>query len=367
MEFLAYSDIHHDEYRNGIVLEDTIAIEDAITEYALSSGIETVLFAGDWFRATNPTQRVIKEAEASWVRRSREGITTIVIPGNHDRWTRSETSGHAFLGAKIFNEDLKNVEVYDESELHMFFDVHFLLIPAGWQHKDLSWIEGRTKNAPLVVVIHGMIGGSILASGMTSPGMDSTLINELKPNLVLAGDNHTPQDLSMFNCPAGYLGAPLQHNWGDRNQDRGFWHITVDSQQILRRFVSSYSPRFVRENIPANTEIEAMCTSTTLLQDKLDGRPGIVELTLIGKNVDNLNKDMIEENLRLNFDMRKLKIAINQSYQQIEVVAGISEASQPEDKWSMYVASGKAPSIENMDLTMLSEMGKWAIQEAKKL
>ncbi|KKM80376.1 hypothetical protein LCGC14_1340410, partial [marine sediment metagenome] len=320
----------------------------------------------DWYRATNPKQHVIKQAEAAWKYRSDQGIITIAVVGNHDRETRSEISRHSFAAVKVFTEDLKNVEVYDEISLWSDPKIEFLLIPAGWQHQDLSqWT--RHNGIPLVVVIHGMIGGSILASGITSPGMDSTLINELKPNLVLAGDNHTPQDLSMFNCPAGYLGAPLQHNWGDRNQDRGFWHITVDSQQILRRFVSSYSPRFVRENIPANTEIEAMCTSTTLIQDKLDGRPGIVELTLIGKNVDNLNKDMIEENLRLNFDMRKLKIAINQSYQQIEVVAGISEASQPEDKWSMYVASGKAPSIENMDLTMLSEMGKWAIQEAKKL
>jgi DNA repair exonuclease SbcCD nuclease subunit len=367
MEFLAYSDIHHDDYKNGITLEDTIAIEDAITDYALNHGIKNVIFAGDWFRATNPTQRVIKEAEASWVRRSREGITTIVVVGNHDRFTKSETSGHAFQAARIFNQDLANVVIYDEIDRCKFEElgIIFLFVPAGWQDKLLPKYEHEGKM--LIIILHGMIGGSMLASGISSPGISAESINNLNPSLVLAGDNHTPQNLPMFNCPAGYLGAPLQHGWGDRDQERGFWHLTIDNGTVLRRFSPTFSPRFVRANIPANNEIEAICTSADLLREKLDGRPGIVELTLIGSNVDNLNRNMIEENLRMNFDLREFKLAINQSYQKIEIVAGISEIDQPEDKWLVYVASGEAPSIEDMNLVMLSEMGKWAINEAKKI
>ncbi|KKM04803.1 hypothetical protein LCGC14_1760500, partial [marine sediment metagenome] len=45
MDFLAYSDIHHDEYKNGITLEDTIAIEDAITQYAVDHNIRHIIFA----------------------------------------------------------------------------------------------------------------------------------------------------------------------------------------------------------------------------------------------------------------------------------------------------------------------------------
>ena len=58
---------------------------------------------------------------------------------------------------------------------------------------------------------------------------------------------------------------------------------------------------------------------------------------------------------------------VDKTFERIEVVQGISEAKTPEDKWNMFVADGKAAGIEEMDPKLLSEIGTWAIQEAKKL
>lgn len=367
MESLAYSDIHHDDYKNGITLEDTISIEDEITQYAVDHDITDVFFMGDWFRATNPLQLVIKEAEASWVRRSRAGVTTTVLVGNHDRFTKSENSKHAFYTMPIFRLDLACVRIYDKISLISYPDVDLLLFPAGWQNKLTSSEIRRSSNRPLIVMLHAMINGSTLASGINSQGMDPQIIKNYNPDLVLAGDNHTPQRLSMFDCEAYYLGAPLQHTWGDKGQERGFYHIKIDGKKIEYNKIVTRSPKFVRANIFAENEVSFICDITNLLHKELNDCPGIVDLTLTGNNVGIINKQIIEDSIKQNFNIRKLKIGINHQIVRPEVVAGISKISLPEDKWSAYITSGNATNIKDMNTQMLLEMGKWALQEARKL
>ena len=113
LEFIAYSDIHHDDYKNGVTLQDAIDVENAITSYAVTNGIKNIFFLGDWYRATNPLQKVIKEAENTWKVRSDSGIITHVLPGNHDRYTKSPNSEHAFAAVNIFSSDWKNILVYE--------------------------------------------------------------------------------------------------------------------------------------------------------------------------------------------------------------------------------------------------------------
>jgi len=365
MEFLAYSDIHHDDYKNGITLEDTIAIEDKITQYAVDLGIKFVLFAGDWFRATNPTQLVIKEAEASWVRRSKVGVTTIVVPGNHDRFTKSENSKHAFYSMRVFERDLENIWVKDHICVWTLMGVEFISIPAGWQNRPLP---KRITNDPLVVVLHAMIHGSKLASGINATGMDPQIIKDLNPILVLAGDNHTPQNLSMFMHPSRYLGAPIQHTWGDKDQDRGFWHVMINNGVNVKCiYCDTHTPKFVRANVFADNEVSFICSITDLLNKKLNGCPGIIDITLTGNNVGLINRQVIEDSIKSNFNIRRLKLNINHQIIRPELVAGLSQLKSPEDKWSAYVTSDNAVNTKEMNIPMLLEMGKWALQEARKI
>lgn len=359
MEFLVYSDIHHDDYNNGITLEDTINIENEITQYAIENNIKYILFAGDWYRSTNPKQYVIKAAESTWKFRSDAGIYTIVLVGNHDRETKSETSRHAFAAANIFTHDLEHVLVYDSIVLSTIQNIDFLFIPAGWQHKDLP-----LNNRSPVVIMHGMINGSMRANGSLSGGIDASAINALNPILVLAGDNHTPQKLPMFNCEALYLGAPLQHNWGDRNQDRGFWHIKIDKLVFVQQIITN-APKFIREIVQGNNEVEIICNITSLLSSKLKGCPGIIDITLIGKNVSSLNLKLISESIKLNFNCRNIKFNINQAYNKLDIVNKISNISKPEDKWDTYITSGNIPGIDTMDVSLLSKIGKQALSEAR--
>lgn len=370
MEFLAYGDIHHDNYTNGVVEQDVIDVEDQITQYAVDNGINKVFFLGDWYRATNPTRDVIASAEFTWKKRSDCEIETIVLVGNHDRWTKSAISGHAFISANMFQNDLKHVKVIDEASEINIDGVNFFCIPAGHENTEEVINYNSNSNIPLVVLFHGLISGSALANGgSVSGGINPGTLRKLKADLFLGGDNHTHQRLDdILGAPSMYLGAPLCHNWGDRGQKRGFWHISLSQRDIpLFKFVSSKSPRFVRLNVQARSDAETLLDIVDRVGQELEGNPGIVDIRLIGRNAATISQDLIKNTLESTYSIRNLKIIVDQAFERLEVAPGVTVAETPEDKWSAYISHGEAPGIDKFNPSMLVEMGKWAIQEAKKI
>ncbi len=367
MEFLAYSDIHHDDYTNGITLEDVVAVEHEITRYAIDNNIFDVFFLGDWYRATNPIVKVRAVAEAAWKYRSDAAIQTTVLVGNHDRQTKSAVSQHAFVAVDIFKEDLKNVRVMDEVCTIRINNIEILMIPSGHEYAALNPGEFGTD----IIMFHGLLAGSALANGgSASSGINPGTLSKLGANLIIGGDNHTPQMLdSVLGCPSFYCGAPMQHNWGDRGQKRGFWHVKWNDNTLPARWeyklIQTMSPRFVRRNFVAKSEMETLMEITNDLTMELDGRPGIVEITLIGNRATEINKEFIEQNV-LQMGARRVSIIIDRSIDKVEVAAGIGAAQTEEEKWNLYLTKGKAPGIDKMNPMFLSELGKWAIQEAKR-
>lgn len=368
MQFLVYSDIHHDCYNNGITLDDTINIENQITQYAIDNNTQYILFLGDWYRATNPVQRAIKAAEATWKDRSTYGITTIALVGNHDRETKSALSNHAFQSANIFNNDLKNVRVIEDVQRFELEGVHFFCIPSGYERHPMVTNFVNDHYCPLVVLFHGLVAGSALARGSSaSSGIHPNILRRLEADYIIGGDNHTPQDLTeLLGCPSRYVGAPLQHNWGDREQLRGFWHMCVNFNEqphLDMYFVPSKSPRFVRKKLEAVNDMDALMKTTSLLQSQLDGNEGIVEITFMGKHAGSLNVELIENTIQQH-GVRRCRIIIDRAYEKVQIAPGMMEATQPEDKWNAWV---NGMNTKELNPSLLSEMGKWAIQEARRI
>lgn len=368
MDFIAYSDIHHDDYTNGLTEDDVVSVENQITQYAIDNNIFTIFFLGDWYRATNPNRGVIAKAEASWKWRSDCGIKTYVLVGNHDRWTKAINSGHAFVAADIFKRDMENVFVYDSVEEFEIDNIRFLCIPSGHENVEKINSYSSVRNGTLVVLFHGLLAGSALANGATaSGGIHPDILRSLEANFIFGGDNHTHQRLDdLLGCTSMYLGAPLQHSWGDRGQKRGFWHITIDpaNYQYNPRFISTVHPRFIRTKIDAKNEIDAVMKITQMLGTELsNGGDGIVEITFIGEYAASLNIDTIKNNLT-HINLRRLKLSVDRTFEKLELARGVSNIDNPEDKWNHFVSNGA--DTKELNPALLSEMGKWALQEAKK-
>lgn len=365
MQFLVYSDIHHDDYNNGITEADVVAVEDQVTQYAVQNQIQYVFFLGDWYRATNPNRSVIAVAEESWKRRSDAGITTIVLVGNHDRWTKSAESGHAFVSAGIYKTDLRNIQVIEDIREFDLEDVHFLCIPSGYERHSTIVNYNRSRDCTLIVLFHGLVAGSALANGGSAgSGIHPDVLRSLEADLIIGGDNHTHQRLDdLLNCVSLYVGAPLQHNWGDRGQTRGFWYINQCVGYTPEiRFIPSCSPRFVRKKLEAINDLDAITKVSALLDIELGGNKGIVEVTFMGKYAASLDADLIENTIS-QLGSRRQRVIIDRVYEKTQI-AGVAEAIQPEDKWNAHVAG---TNTKELNPVLLSEMGKWAIQEARSI
>ena len=113
--------------------------------------------------------------------------------------------------------------------------------------------------------------------------------------------------------------------------------------------------------VPVKNEIDVLCGAAEELQ-KLNGRPGIVELTLVGG--ENVDRDFVHKNLKETFNIRSLKIAIDRTRERLTLVPGLTEAKTPEDKWTTYIGTSDT---NGLDPSILTEVGKWAIQEAKNV
>jgi len=365
IRFIAYSDIHHDEYNNGVTEVDVASVEDQITQYAMDNTINIVFFLGDWFRATNPTRSVIASAEACWKKRSDAGIKTIVLVGNHDRWTKSALSGHAFVSAGIFSYDLENVSVIEKPQPIIINNVEFFMIPSGYEYSDEVKNYQSTRDRFTTVMFHGLLAGSALVNGgSASSGVQPEVLRKLNANLIIGGDNHTHQRLDhILECPSLYVGATMQHSWGDRGQDRGFLDVTIaDSGKFNFSFVHSKSPRFIRTKIPAINEMDAIIKIENALSQQLKGNAGIVEITLIGKNMQNIDIDRITTAFDES-NIRRLRIIADKTFEKLEVAAGLSKAATYEEKWRLFVAG---VDTKEFNPILLERMGQWAIQEAKR-
>jgi len=365
LQFLAYSDIHHDEYNNGLTEQDIVSVENQITEYAILNGIKHIFFLGDWYRATNPNRSVIAQAEGTWKYRSDNDIVTHVLVGNHDRWRKAIDSGHAFVSAEIFNNDLQNIKVYSASSQFQINDIDILCIPSG--HENVDFISNyKRDNRMLIVLFHGLVAGSALANGASaSSGVHPDVLRRLNADYILGGDNHTHQRLDdLLGCKSMYLGAPLQHNWGDRGQKRGFWHINISNSIINEKFIETKYPKFIRTKIDAKNDIDAMMQIGSLLSSELTNcGDGIVEFTFIGNKAPDLDLNIIEDNMK-HLNVRSFKLSIDRMYEKVELSKGLSGLDKPEEKWDYFI-SNKAD-IKQLNPNILSDMGKWAISEAKR-
>ena len=124
----------------------------------------------------------------------------------------------------------------------------------------------------------------------------------------------------------------------------------------------------MRVKTVATTDVEVLCKIFEILGRELDGNPGIVDVSLIGRSAGDMNLEFIEKNIRDNksFELRDLRVSVDRTFERVQIAPNMQALETAEDKWAAYVAVGAGPSMEGLRPTMLSDMGKWALQEARK-
>lgn len=270
IRFLCYSDIHHHEYTNGITGDDVVDIENQFCRLVEELDVDFWCFLGDRFVSRNPLDISKFKADSALKRLNDTGKPGFMIPGNHCQYFKSASRGHSLQHiSSIYADALPNIHILDKRKSYKYMIgttlTGFHVIPAGFETDKTEFvIKDCTWN---IILYHGMIKGSSYVNGQLAEDGTDTLDLDLPVDIVVCGDNHKFQKLNGFkNTEAWYDGAPMQHNWGDAGDDRGFALVTLekDKKPIVEHILTNH-PKFIKASLDVTSEQQLLeyCVSNT--------------------------------------------------------------------------------------------------------
>jgi len=217
-------------------LIDTVSVLKEMGRYAQTNGIEDLWIAGDLF-----DKRLLDAITLRAVIRTlhkllaTDAVNRIhMIGGNHDAHDAAAVY-YTLDALSEMGED--RIRIYDAEERPLppeeFGGVRFLPVsykPKMATREILEEAAEQKWAKDTFVVGHQTIVG-VRSGEWIAP--DGIRPQELAPFAgAILGHYHDPQDITdqIF-----YLGAPLQHTFGDAGSERGFWDISIEGPKIVER------------------------------------------------------------------------------------------------------------------------------------
>jgi DNA repair exonuclease SbcCD nuclease subunit len=227
--------------------EDQLHLLRKLGEEAHARHAEAVIILGDIF-----DKKLLDPVTATHSARAFSecfnDVALWFLGGNHDA---NNLRGDRFLVEKF--ESLKkggppalflDVDIRPRPWLR-FWPAHYATVEAT--RETLQRIRSEIKDEGEldewidVLLFHNSILGCSHMAWKCDEGFDPDEVCK-GFNAVLSGHFHTAQE---FGACGQYLGAPMQHHFGDVGEDRGFWEFTISEDgDIEQEFVPTTLPRF---------------------------------------------------------------------------------------------------------------------------
>lgn len=359
MKLLCYSDVHHGAYSNGLILADTLSIEDQVFDLAQGHDVDAVINCGDRFASRNPPSSVRIAADLK-IQRIAAEFPIVLLIGNHCREAKNANSAHSSLYLTEMC-DVNNLLICDTAGqvCHPKLpDVIFDVIPAGQMGQ---YQFGNDSRAYRICLFHDIIKGSHLSGGMRADhGVEPITLDRKEFTVAIGGDNHTPQDLNFKNTTGFYCGAALQHCWGDTGQDRGFVLVEFSGGDVKYTRIPSKSPKFIclSVDIQSKDDIKKLESDSDVTCDE------IVRLKLTGdlKLLNSINTEKLEKKMLIKNQSRAFKIIVEPTIAFKALVPALQNSKTPADNWTIYIESGHADST-GCDIERIKSMGNEILAE----
>ena len=215
-------------------LEDTLFLEEHITQFCVDEGIPLVIFLGDRFLTRNPPMWLVNKVDELWKRRIDLGIKCIALVGNHDcyRVVDYGTSYSALWKGS-------GLSIVDKPRSVMLFDRKVGYLPFGYKLEELP------GNDYDILFFHDEVQGFEdkrgfkARTGAFAKGLNLQEL-EHKAKLVIGGHIHSHEDFGTNCC---YLGAPYQIDRLDIGKERGI--TLLDFEDLSMEFIPIDAPRLV--------------------------------------------------------------------------------------------------------------------------
>ena len=187
-------------------LDDCARLMEYVEKIALENGLPHVVLSGDIYNNHGVIDAEVQRFWMETINRFRaEGITTIIIEGNHDRPGTNGTRASALLA-----HEHHAIVVRQPTEM---FNILFLPYMTNEKVIEACNAHPNTK----VVFCHATFDGARYENGFLAP--DGIAVDAIPQQTVVGGHIHTPSAFSKV----WYPGAPRWRSKADANVDRAVW------------------------------------------------------------------------------------------------------------------------------------------------
>jgi exonuclease SbcD len=298
MKILHFADLHLGMETYGCVdpatglstrLIDVLKALDEVVEYAVDNGVDLVLFCGDAYKNRDPSQTQQREFAKRLRRLSESGIPVFLLVGNHDL---PNAIGRA-NAVEIFDTlSVNHIHVGNRPDIYSIptkkGNVQIVALP--WLKRSALLSREEAKNLSieqandqlqemmtrrLLDLISDLDPGlpTLLAAHVAvstaKPGSERSMVVGRDPVLLLGnvalavfdyvalGHIHRHQVL-LQNPPVVYAGSLERFDFGDEDEDKGFYVVDVEmtgkEKRVAYEFHKVNARRFVTITVDVDVE-----------------------------------------------------------------------------------------------------------------
>ncbi len=167
------------------------------------------------------------------------------FPGNHDVFHRNSNEVNSL---KLLSQ-FPNVKIYEEITKTKINGKNFLFVPWLYDLNHLKdWVDNNDCSDIDFCFGHfDLIGGKMSKTTFSKSGLTKDLLYNFKK--VYSGHYHTRSVEKNQDKEIVYLGTPYQLNFGDSDEDRGFYILNCDDSSC--EFIENdVSIKFISLNYP---------------------------------------------------------------------------------------------------------------------
>lgn len=254
MKLLFLSDLHSANHQNFSTilqngrnsrLQDALNVIDQALTICLDRNVDAVFFLGDVFHTRARVDTDVYSATwSAFSRFKANGRKLVMLVGNHDQHSKVGDV-HALEAFK----EIANVIDYPQRVFNSpGYDFNWAAAPFTSNTEQLiTWIKSLPEHD--VFLFHqGLKEGAVGAFDVYVRAELS--LNDLptdRTKYCLAGHYHKPQwirERSETHAGVGYIGSPLQIDFGERTEDKSFLLLDTKTWQTER--IPTSAPRFVQ-------------------------------------------------------------------------------------------------------------------------
>lgn len=346
MKIIHFADLHLGVENYGKIdpeiglstrLLDFLSAFDQLVDYSLDNKADLALFCGDAYKTREPSQTQQREFAKRINRLATNGIPVFLLTGNHDM---PNAIGRA-TAMEIFDTlAVKNVHVANRPDVHTINTASgkLQIVSLPWLRRSALLNRDEMRNLtlaeitqklqetltnvisnlvdtldpelPAILAAHVWVTGSRVGSeSMMSIGQEHTLLlsNVALPafDYVALGHIHKQQVLNE-NPPVVYSGSLERVDFGEENDEKGFYVIDIEPGKENREVSYNFHPVKARRFLTVNVALDAddISPNNTLVnaikaqQDNINDAIVRLNITLPSQVESQLNGSEIREALR---------------------------------------------------------------------